>query len=97
MVHWIILPSQGEKAVYIWEEINSWCNVRHKNHVIPNPDCLVCLFDLILYVPVNNFQLCRDGSTSTKQGLMCLAQGHSTDTGEARTRNPLISRQALYH
>ena len=42
---------------------------------------LVCLVGLILYVPVNDFSfmsgqvfLCW---TSTKQGLMCLAQGHT--------------------
>ena len=39
-------------------------------------------FDLILYVPVNNFSVMLGrvflGSTSTKQGLMCLAQGHNT-------------------
>ena len=44
----------------------------------------VCLFDMILYVPSTIFQLCQDGSSwvepSTKQGLMCLAQGHNTVT-----------------
>ena len=39
----------------------------------------VCLFDLILYVPSIIFQLCKDGS-STKVGLMCLAQGHNAAT-----------------
>ena len=38
------------------------------------------LFDLILNVPVNNFSVMSGwvflGWTSTKQGLMCLAQGH---------------------
>ena len=44
------------------------------------------LFDLILYIPVNNFSvICMSGQvflswTSTKQGLMCLAQGHNTVT-----------------
>ena len=42
---------------------------------------IVCLFDLILYVPVNNFSVMLgrvfQGWTSTKQGLMCLAQGHN--------------------
>ena len=37
------------------------------------------LFDFILYIPVNNFQLCRDGS-SWVEPLMCLAQGHSPVT-----------------
>ena len=44
----------------------------------------VCLFDLILYVPVNNL-LVKSGRvflgwTSTKLGLMCLAQGHNAVT-----------------
>ena len=38
------------------------------------------------------------GWTSTKQGLMCLTQGHNTvAAGEAQTRNPLVTSQALYH
>ena len=41
-------------------------------------------FDLILYVPLTIFQLCLDESswveTSTKLGLMCLAQGHNAVT-----------------
>ena len=41
--------------------------------------CLVFvyLFDLFLYVPVNNFS---DVGTGLKQGLMCLAQGHNAVT-----------------
>ena len=39
------------------------------------------LFDLILYVPVNIFSVMLGcvflGWTSTKQGLMCLSQGHN--------------------
>ena len=42
------------------------------------------LFDLIPYVPVNTFSVISEwvflGWTSTKQGLMCLAQGHNTVT-----------------
>ena len=41
-----------------------------------------CLFDLILNIPVNNLSVMSGqvfmGLTSTKQGLMCLAQGHNT-------------------
>ena len=41
----------------------------------------VCLFDLILYVSVNNLSVTSGrvfmGCTSTKLGLMCLAQGHN--------------------
>ena len=47
-----------------------------------NIKVLVFQFDLILYVPVNNFLVMSGwvflGSTGTKQGLMCLAQGHKT-------------------
>ena len=39
------------------------------------------LFDLILYVPANNFSVMSGcvflDLTSSKQGLMCLAQGHN--------------------
>ena len=42
----------------------------------------VCLFDLILYVPVNIFSAMSErvllGWTSTKQRIKCLAQGHNT-------------------
>ena len=38
-------------------------NLCHLLHLI------ICLFDLILYVPVNIFQLCRDGSSCVKQVL----------------------------
>ena len=38
------------------------------------------------------------GWTSTKLGLMCLAQGQNTsDPSETRTCGPLVSSQALYH
>ena len=44
---------------------------------------LIFLFDLILYVPVNNLSVTSGwvflGWTSTKLGLMCLAQGHNTE------------------
>ena len=40
--------------------------------------------DLVLYVPVNNFLVMSGwvflGWTITKQGLMCLAQGHNAVT-----------------
>ena len=40
-----------------------------------------CLFDLILYIPVNNLSVMLGwvflGWSSSKQGLMCLAQGHN--------------------
>ena len=56
-------------------------------------DFCLFLFDLFLYVPVNIFtsmlgQVFLD-STRTKQGLMCLAQGHTAvPFGEAQTLNP---------
>ena len=63
--------------------------------------CLfVCLIDwLILYVPSTIFQgRIFLGWTSTKLVKMCLAQGpQRSDAGEARTRGPLVSSQALYH
>ena len=61
---------------------------------------VVCLFDLILYVPVNNFSVMSGrvflGWTSTKQGLMCLARTQRSDTDEDRTLNPSVSSQAPY-
>ena len=39
-----------------------------------------CFVFFILYIPVNNFQLCQDGSTSTMQGIICLAQSHNKVT-----------------
>ena len=45
---------------------------------------LIYLFDLILYVPVNNLSVMMGqvflGGNSTKLELMCLAQGHSAVT-----------------
>ena len=60
-----------------------------------SPTQLCFLFDLILYVPVNNLSVTSGrvflGWTSTKQGLMY------SDAGEARTHGPSVSSQALYH
>ena len=57
--------------------------------------------NLILYVTVNNFQLCRDGTSWAEPGeylaginMSCSRTQHS-DAGEAQTRNSSISRQAL--
>ena len=45
---------------------------------------LFVLFGLIIYCPVNNFLVMSGrifmGLPSTKQGLLCLAQGHNTVT-----------------
>ena len=55
---------------------------------------LCFLFDLIFYVIVNNFSVMSRrvflGWTSTKQGLMCLAQGHKAVM--LVMLNPLTSR-----
>ena len=61
--------------------------------------CLLPLSDLILFVPSSIFQgRVFLGWTSTKLGWMCLAQGpQRSDAGEARTRGPSVSSQALYH
>ena len=40
---------------------------------------LICLFDLILYIPSTIFQLCSDRLPGLL-GLICLAQGHNTVT-----------------
>ena len=52
------------------------------------------LFDLILYIPVNNFSLMWGqvflGCTSTNQRLMCLAKGHNAVTPmRLKHTNPL--------
>ena len=52
--------------------------------------------------PINNLSFKQGraflGWTSTKLGLMCLAQGpQRSDAGEARTRGLSVSSQALYH
>ena len=61
----------------------------------------VCLFDLILYVPSTTFQLCRDDLPGLNQYYARINVSSSktqhSDAGEARTRGPLVSRQAFYH
>ena len=51
---------------------------------------------------INNLSVIKGlvflGCPNTKLGIMCLAQGpQRSDAGEARTRGPLVSSQALYH
>ena len=62
---------------------------------------LLCLFDLILYIPSTIIQLHRDGSSWVEPVLnwdKCVAQGQQrSDAGEARTRGPSVSSQALDH
>ena len=50
-------------------------------------------FDLVLYVPSLLFQLCRDGSFWVEPVSCSMTQ--RSDTGEARTRGPLVWSQAL--
>ena len=59
--------------------------------------CLFVWFDSLR--PINNLSVKQGlGWTSTKLGQMCLAQGpQRSDAGEARTRAPSVSSQALYH
>ena len=49
-------------------------------HIVLQLYCIICLFDLILYVPVNSFSVMSGrvvlGLTSAKQRIKCLAQGH---------------------
>ena len=47
------------------------------------------LFDLILYIPVNNFQLCQDGSSLVEPVLSKDAQGHNTVTPLRSNMQPL--------
>ena len=57
------------------DDIISYVHIQWKEEIY------FCLFDLILYIPVNNLSVISGqvflGWTSTNQGLMCLAQGHN--------------------
>ena len=78
------------KCLIMWHFFRVYTVYQNKNNLQRekyNFICFVCLIDLILYVPVNYFStksaMLRGvflGSTSTKLGLMCLAQGHNTVT-----------------
>ena len=62
---------------------------------------LVCLLDLILYVPVNTFSVMSGwffmGLTSSKQVSMCLGQRHNAVTPMGVVQgSSLVSSQALY-
>ena len=52
-----------------------------KNRTPPKTMWVFFAFDLIFYIPVNNFSVMSDRTfvcgTSTKQGLMCLAKGQN--------------------
>ena len=62
-----------------------------------------CLFDLILYVPSTLFQLYRGGFPTLNKYLQVVrinvscSRMQCSDAGEARTRGPSVSSQALYH
>ena len=51
---------------------------------------------LMLYVPVNIFQLCRDGS-SCVEPVLSKDKCVFLNAVEARSRGPSVSSQALYH
>ena len=57
------------------------------------------MFDLILYIPVNNLSVTSGrvflGWTSTKLGLMCLAQEHNAVTPQDPC--PFSLKSSLYH
>ena len=62
---------------------------------------LVCLLDLILYVPANTFSVMSGwffvGLTSSKQVSMCLGQRHNAVTPMGVVQgSSLVSSQALY-
>ena len=61
----------------------------------------ICLFDLILYVHSTIFQLCGTGLPGLSQYLarinVSCSRTQRSDAGEARTRGPSVSSQALYH
>ena len=75
--------------LYKNHRISKWPNLPRR-HIFPwrgsymLSRCFFFLFDLILYVPVNNFSVMSGrvflGLTSTKKGLMYLAQGHNAVT-----------------
>ena len=76
----------------------------HMRSVPKSPElvyvCLFVWFDSLR--PINNLSVKQGrvflGWTSTKLGLMCLAQWpQRSDAGEARTPGPSVSSQALYH
>ena len=51
--------------------------------------------------PTHNFQLCQEGISALNKysaGLnMSCARSQRSDAREARSRNPSVSSQALYH
>ena len=65
-----------------------------------NQVLFVCLFVWFNFLrPINNLSVKQGrvflGWTSTKLGLMCLAQGpQRSNAGEAQTRGPSVSSQA---
>ena len=77
----ILLPSSPTFDAFL--AYNDWYLLNQNSKVLMEY-CFVCLFDLILYYPVNNLSV-KSGPvflcwTSTKLGLMCLVQRHNTVT-----------------
>ena len=108
--HWLSSGS-GQLARLALEKTNLQKKVSSVTLTIPlrlgpicKKYCMVCFlfvwFDSLR--PINNLSVKQArvflGWTSTKLGLMCLAQGpQRSDAGEARTRGLSVSGQALYH
>ena len=76
-----------------------WWNFVYEQNDLWNNCSSTIMFDVIFYVPVNNFSV-MSGRVyldwkSTKQGLMCLAQGYNAVT---RMRHePATSRSRVKH
>ena len=83
-----------------WIPINILKHIFLRNHIAIKSPYGFVWFDSLR--PINNLSVKQGrvllGWTSSKLGLMCLAQGpQGSDAGEAWTRNPLVLSQALYH
>ena len=68
---------------------------------LPKKHAQTVLFDLILYVQSTIFHLCKDGSSWAEPVLarmnVSCSRTQRSDAGEAWTRGPSVSSQALYH
>ena len=95
-MHDFFYPAKSERVKSIYSKVNlrlivgDWtCVILFGGlcHMLSH-QCIgqlyTCLLDWILYVPVNNFSVMSEqvflGWTRTKQGFMCLVQGHNAVT-----------------
>ena len=91
-----IQHAKSERDNSIYSKVNLWLIVGDRTcailfgglcHMLSH-QCIgqlyTCWLDLVLYVPVNNFSVMSErvflGWTRTKEGLMCLTQGHKAVT-----------------